>query len=527
MIKLRRDFSNASKQKLLNIVADVEKEKISSFTDWIGDSYYKFQSWIGKLNIRNCMNDVDSYHKKVIDKNNASKKTIESIFKNVTSVDLIYQGKLSTIKTNLKKWDKYIVQMENTINPGNGNFTATYIENTFKKVKTVPLLSDVITPTTSPGKITTLLQKIINALNNNRMTPSGNSLSNTLKKYLELDEKILKNGSTVLSKLGKKSKANDASLAASVMSYLSSLCGCATKDTTEASDAVSNFIALFKASGNMELGLYKYYEKRLSVFQLGNLDKKFGKTMTGLTIATKLASAIDEGIDTYKIFTNDDSSAFDKGSKAVEMAGAIFDFGGASYTTALASKKYLRYIDSISGSKTAVNQILVDTRELKYTTSAVATKKIAKASTIVSLTDVAVSTVASGVKRYGQVREDGTVDMGDWASVGTYGALSGINKVSSTLTLGIVHFDSDQVAGEMEKEASDFVKSDSWCAKEIKNQLEQGHWYNNVAAFGLSTGEAAALVGKKTVQGVEKGAETVGSWVSTGWNYVASNWLGL
>lgn len=181
MIKLRRDFSNASKQKLLNIVADVEKEKISSFTDWIGDSYYNFQSWIGKLNIRNYMNDVDSYHRKVIDKNNASKKTIESIFKNVTSVDLIYQGKLSTIKTNLKKWDKYIVQMENTINPGNGNFTATYIENTFKKVKTVQLLSDVITPTTSPGKITTLLQKIINALNNNGMTSSGNSLSNTLK----------------------------------------------------------------------------------------------------------------------------------------------------------------------------------------------------------------------------------------------------------------------------------------------------------------------------------------------------------
>lgn len=531
MIKLRRDFSNASKQKLLNIVADVEKEKISSFTDWIGDSYYNFQSWIGKLNIRNYMNDVDSYHRKVIDKNNASKKTIESIFKNVTSVDLIYQGKLSTIKTNLKKWDKYIVQMENTINPGNGNFTATYIENTFKKVKTVQLLSDVITPTTSPGKITTLLQKIINALNNNGMTSSGNSLSNTLKKYLELDEKILKNGSTVLNKFGKKSKANDASLASSVMSYLSSLCGCATKDTTAVSDVVSNFTALFKASGDMELGLYKYYEKKLSIFEFGNLDKKFGKIMTGVTIATKLASAVDEGVNTYKIFTDKDSSAFDKGSQAIEMAGSVFDFGGASYTAALASKKYLRYVDSISGSKKAVNQILVDTRELKYTTSAEATKKIAKVSTIVSLADVAVSTVASGVKRYGQVSKDGTLDMGDWGSVGIYGTFSGINKVSSTLSFGIVHFDSDQVSGEIERNASDFLKSDSWAAKEIKKQVEQGHWYNNVAAFGLATGEAAVLVGTKTVQdvgnGVEKSVETVGNWVSTGWDYVATNWLGF
>lgn len=525
MIKLRRNFSNASKQKLLSIVADVEKEKLSSFTDWMGDSYYKFQSWIGKLNIRNYMNDVDSYHKKVIDKNNASKKTIESIFKNVASVDTTYQRKLSVIKTNLKKWDKYIVQMENTINPGNGNFTAAYIENTFKNVDTVPLLGDVITPTISSGKITTLLEKLINALNNNEMSSSGDGLSDELKKYLELEEKILKNSSAVLSEMGKKDK--DASLVSSVMSYLSSLCGCATKDTTETSDAVSNFISLFKASGNMELGLYKYYEKKLSAFQVSNLDKKFGKTMTGLTIATKLASAVNEGVDTYKIFTDDDSSAFDKASQGVEMAGAVFDFGGASYTTALASEKYLRFVDSISKSKTAVNQILVDTRELKYTTSAVATKKIETASTAVAVIDVIISTGAAFVKRYGQVKEDGTVDMSDWASVGTYGALSGLNKVSSTLTLGAIHFDSDQVASELESDVSDFVKSDSWAAKAIKNQLEQGHWYNNVAAFGLSIGEAAWLVGTKTVQSVGKGVKTVGSWLSTGWNYVATNRLGV
>ena len=529
MIKLRRDFSDTSKQKLLSTVTDVEKEKLSGFTEWMGDSYYKFQSWIGKLNIRNYMNDVDSYHKKVTEKNQASKRTIESIFNNVANADIAYQRKLSAVKTNLEKWDKYIVQMENTVNPGNGNFTATYIENTFKKVHTVPVPGEAITPVLSSEKITTLLQNLINVLKNKGMSSSGDRFRDTLKKYLELDEKILKNGSTVLDKLGKKD--NDASLAASIMSYLSSLCGCATKDTTAASDVVSNFTALFKASGDMELGLYKYYENKLSIFEFGNLDKKFGKVMTGLTIATKLTSAVDEGVNTYKIFTDKDSSAFDKGSQAIEMAGSVFDFGGASYTAALASKKYLRYVDSISGSKNAVNQILVDTRELKYTTSAAVTKKIEKVSTIVSLTDVAVSTVASGVKRYGQVSKDGTVDMGDWGSVGIYGTFSGINKVSSTLSFGVVHFDSDQVASEIEKNASDFMKSGSWAAKEIKKQVDQGHWYNKVAAFGLATGGAAVLVGKKTVQdvgnGVEKSVETVGNWVSTGWDYVTTNWLGF
>ena len=40
VIKLKRDFSNASKQKLLGMVDDVEKEKFCDFTDFVGDSYY-------------------------------------------------------------------------------------------------------------------------------------------------------------------------------------------------------------------------------------------------------------------------------------------------------------------------------------------------------------------------------------------------------------------------------------------------------------------------------------------------------
>ena len=51
------------------MVEDVEKDRICAFTDWIGDSYYRVQSWIGQLNIRYYINDVDSYHRKVLDKN--------------------------------------------------------------------------------------------------------------------------------------------------------------------------------------------------------------------------------------------------------------------------------------------------------------------------------------------------------------------------------------------------------------------------------------------------------------------------
>ena len=63
-----RDFSENSKRKLLSLVSSVENEKICDFTDWIGDRWLDFQSWIGKLSIKKYINNVNAYHKKVIDK---------------------------------------------------------------------------------------------------------------------------------------------------------------------------------------------------------------------------------------------------------------------------------------------------------------------------------------------------------------------------------------------------------------------------------------------------------------------------
>lgn len=87
-----RDFSEKSKLELLGMVSQVENEQISEFTDWIGDRWYDFESWIGKLDLRNYINNVNSYHKKVIDKNNATKESINTIFSKVESLDTAYRG---------------------------------------------------------------------------------------------------------------------------------------------------------------------------------------------------------------------------------------------------------------------------------------------------------------------------------------------------------------------------------------------------------------------------------------------------
>ena len=114
---------------MLGLVTEVENDKISDFTDWVGDRWYDFESWIGQLNIKNYLNNVNIYHKKVIDKNNTTKDTIEKIFSDVMSVDSSYQTKLSNVTQVLQRWQRYIDEMSRVVCPENGCFRAEYMSS--------------------------------------------------------------------------------------------------------------------------------------------------------------------------------------------------------------------------------------------------------------------------------------------------------------------------------------------------------------------------------------------------------------
>ena len=70
-----RDFSDEAKQKLLKYVDEVTADGTwDRVKDWFGDAGLTIQSWLGQLSIQNYVNDVDTYHKKVLDKNNTTAK---------------------------------------------------------------------------------------------------------------------------------------------------------------------------------------------------------------------------------------------------------------------------------------------------------------------------------------------------------------------------------------------------------------------------------------------------------------------
>lgn len=115
-----RDFSNASKDNLLRLINDVEDSKWTDATDRLGDVGLTLLSWSGKLRIKHYLNNVSSYHRKVIDKNNTTKSELYRIFDNVRRIDFEFKNKCSSVTQILETLDSYVLTLNEIVNPVNG-----------------------------------------------------------------------------------------------------------------------------------------------------------------------------------------------------------------------------------------------------------------------------------------------------------------------------------------------------------------------------------------------------------------------
>lgn len=521
-----RDFSDRAQNELLGLVSEVENEKLSNFTDWVGDRWYDFESWIGKLNIKNYINSVNEYHKKVIDKNNATKSSIDAIFKKVKSVDTSYKSTLAGKRSQLLQWQRYIDEMSQIVNPRNGKFNDDYISKSLNQIisdlqgDTIENIKTYFYNIWNGGKGVKELFKFLTG----RATPTSgfttgyvlNVLMNNLSDT-QFTGDYIKTGLNFVSKinkaLGEYSKNDKISLSSSILSYLSTLAGIANSKSSSGLDITSDILSLFKSSIKVENGIYKYYEKTLHPYEVSKLDAKFGRTMIGLSITSDIAGIANSVIDTYKVFVDPDSSAYDKAAVTIKASDPFLNLGKNVYIASQASQKSLRFVSGVGGSSKAVNQILATEQKLKYTTSAAVTQKIKNVSAGFTIGSAVVSGISSGVKQYGEVTEDGKFDMGDAGSVGMNFAVSGLDSMVNSVTFGLVDFDAEKAADNLESDADEFVRGDSWAAQYIRNQDN-----NAVLRFGVSIGAGAYVLGENVVEGVADGAKTIGSWVSTGWN---------
>ena len=117
-----RDFSNSAKKKLLEYVKDATETTLwRKIGDRIGDAGLQFQYWFGALSISKYIDNLDAYHKKIIDKNNTTSQRIEEIFTNVKNIDTRYQGGLQQNVNFSESVINFINDLANTIDPNGGN----------------------------------------------------------------------------------------------------------------------------------------------------------------------------------------------------------------------------------------------------------------------------------------------------------------------------------------------------------------------------------------------------------------------
>ena len=569
-----RDFSNASKQKLLALVDEVEGSKICDFTDWVGDRWLDFSAWIGQLNIKNYLNNINSYHRKVIDKNNTSKKAINKIFENVNFVDKTYQYKINDLEKSLNQWIRYFDSLNEIINPSNGRFNAQYISYKMNSVLDdiiksevdyirkylnndsdvdfeygKKLLNELINKSISDmtdDERSLLLEILTNsdmfnktlvsidntAALSNEQTIGLNGIglrvlsqlalmnySGKIDSDIQNIENMTKELSGITQNIGEYGEDEGAKLTSSILSYISTLCGIADIKDKSGIDATSYLFSLGKSSLGVEKSIFEYFEETLHPKEAAKLDAKFGKCMIGVSLLADILGTANTGLETYKVFIDSNSTNYDKVAQGLEMGGSIFDSLGDAYIATLASNKSIQIFNKAAGFSKPVNQILSTEIEIKYGTSSSISNKISKASTVFAVGNVLFSTASGGIKRFGEVSADGKVDIVDLSSIGIYGSLSGLDAVSSGLTFGLVHFDSEQVAEELENDVTDFLNEDNWAVNYIRDENN-----NPFLRFGVSVGSGGYLIGKKVVNGVVDKAKTIGGWISTGWNY-ATNYI--
>ena len=108
----------------------LENEKWCDFTDWVGDRWTDFEAWAGFLDVKKYVDDINGYHKKVIDKNNTTAEKINQIFEDVNSVTESFKTRFSAHLTDLTEYIKSINALAETWPRKTGILTASIIAGT-------------------------------------------------------------------------------------------------------------------------------------------------------------------------------------------------------------------------------------------------------------------------------------------------------------------------------------------------------------------------------------------------------------
>lgn len=555
---MSKDFSQQAEEQLQNAISSVEPCNDYEFTNYNRDGWCYYSEWINRLGLRNSINAVNSYQHKVTSKNENAKRKVSDIYEKAQSIDVRYGNIIAGLKDRvvqkkscLNKLDlglnyiffpnhtemgalesvEYLKKIDNDMSEqqdimeklqmllyiisGTNKKTAN-----FKSVNTViieilgcqvpRLIKPIKFPTNKWLVDTDDFMYTMESLLSRIRDINGKVSDSWYKVYIKNIESTIK----TIAAIDKKTKKLDSSsMISNIASYVGTLCGIVDNKPKSGSEVISSWLKLGKSSIKVEKGIYDYFIKTLTPYEASKLGEKYGKGNIVLSAISSVAEIGENSVKMHDVMVDENSNAYDKVGQAINVGGSLADFYGKLKIAKMSGTKSLRIVNNLEGcSKGVKNQILATESSLKYTTAATVGKKISTASTYIDIFDAGVSAVSSGVKRYGQVSKDGKVDIVDGASVGIYSATNGLSKLASSVTFGVVSFDGDKTAKELEDDVTNMVNSNSKLVQYIGNKN------NPIVLRGLAAGcGAAELVGKKVVSGFCKVAEKAGKAAQTVW----------
>lgn len=137
---MKKDFSKTSENHLIKIIKSLEPTNyFQKVGDWFGDVGLTISGWFGNLNVEEYLNNIDEYHKKVLDKNNTTVRQLKQIFSIVRNDDENYGQKIQAeIQNTLcSPLNKYIFELSEIVNPSNGLFNLYTINQRLSSISAI------------------------------------------------------------------------------------------------------------------------------------------------------------------------------------------------------------------------------------------------------------------------------------------------------------------------------------------------------------------------------------------------------
>ena len=112
-----RDFTQATREKLIKEIDDINQSTWSPVTDFIGDIFLYDGKWLGVLSLNEDMSNVESYQRCVLDMTDMTKKELNEIFDEVYDIDKTFEGYFSDINERIEIYNEKMKYLYGIIQP--------------------------------------------------------------------------------------------------------------------------------------------------------------------------------------------------------------------------------------------------------------------------------------------------------------------------------------------------------------------------------------------------------------------------